>query len=129
VSRLLLASCVLALLPALAFADNTKVSVSPGEAKPARFDVKPAAFVAPPSAPTPAWPYPEMPSGYQYYGLRMQAQIWLDQHNCAPDGCPKPIGCGNFWTEKKFIFGSCRQFFGTSESTIGHGYNTTERPR
>ena len=53
---------------------------------------------------------------------RPSGQLWWDEHNCAPDGCPKPIGCGNFWTEKKFIFGSCRQFFGTAESTVGHGY-------
>ena len=131
-SRLFLAACALALLPAASFADGRKPSVSPGEAKPARSDVKPATFVAPTPVPPPApWvgPVGDMPPGYTYYGQRLQTQLWLDQHNCAPDGCPKPIGCGNFWTEKKFIFGSCRQFFGTAESTVGHGYRTIDRPR
>lgn len=27
-------------------------------------------------------------------------------------GCANPITCGNFWSDKTFIFGSCRQFFG-----------------
>jgi len=27
-------------------------------------------------------------------------------------GCANPLGCGNFWSDKTFIFGSCRQFFG-----------------
>lgn len=49
--------------------------------------------------------------------------MWLD-HECAPDGCPKPLGCGNFWTEKKFIFGSCRQFFGTAGASVGHHRKT-----
>ena len=122
-SRLLLA-VVAALLPVAAYADGP--TVSPGEAKPARPAVRPAAFLTPSVIP-PGQP-PMMP-GYQYYGAHLQAQLWWDQHNCAPDGCPKPIGCGNFWTEKKFVFGSCRQFFGTAESTVGHHYNTTIRER
>jgi hypothetical protein len=126
VSRLPLAAAVLALIPAAAFAANP-ADDAPGAAKPAHSSaVKPATFT---TAPPPTLFYPEMPPGYQYYGLHLQAQAWLDRHNCAPDGCPKPIGCGNFWTEKKFIFGSCRQFFGTAESTVGHGYHTTERPK
>ena len=122
-SRLLLAAAA-ALLPVAAFADGP--AVSPGEAKPARSEVRPATFLAPPVVP-PGQPY--LAPGYGYYGYRMQAQLWWDRHECAPDGCLKPIGCGNFWTEKKFIFGSCRQFFGTAQSTVGHHYNTTSRER
>jgi hypothetical protein len=51
------------------------------------------------------------------YGDHLRAAYL--KHICAPDGCTKPLGCGNFWTEKKFLFGSCRQFFGTAESTVG----------
>lgn len=54
-------------------------------------------------------------------------QDWIDQHECAPYGCPKPIGCGNLFTELKFLFGSCRQFFGNAESTVGHHRATRER--
>jgi hypothetical protein len=39
--------------------------------------------------------------------------------NCGTDPCPNPIGCGNFWTESRFIFGSCRSFFGTGTSASG----------
>ena len=130
--RLTLAACVLAALPAVSFGDGRKVSDSPGEAKPAYFNpapsavVKPAGFLAATHTPAP-WTGVGMPPGYTYYGQRLQVQLWLDEHNCAPDGCPKPIGCGNFWTEKKFIFGSCRQFFGTAQSTVGHGYGTEVR--
>jgi hypothetical protein len=127
VSRLSLAACVLALLPMAAFADNAKLSDSPGGNKPAKIEVKPAGYFTPAPGPAVAWPTPDMPPGYQYYGLKLRWQLWADEHNCAPDGCPKPIGCGNFWTEKKFIFGSCRQFFGTAQSTVGHGYDTVER--
>lgn len=27
------------------------------------------------------------------------------------EGCRNPIGCGNFASERTFLFGSCRQFF------------------
>lgn len=141
-SRTHFAAAVLALLPAAAFAAPPD-SESPGAAKPARFappparpmpkptapDVQPAQFIAPPAGPIVDAPAPAvglMP-GYQYYGRSLQARLWLDQHNCAPYGCPKPLGCGNFFTEMKFIFGSCRQFFGTYDSTVGHGYNTVIR--
>lgn len=129
-SRLSLAACVLALVPAVSFADNPNLSDSPAGSKPAKFDVKPAGFVSRPTAPAP-WTGPaiDLLPGYQYYGQHLQWQLWWDEHNCAPDGCPKPIGCGNFWTEKKWIFGSCRQFFGTAESTVGHGYDTAVRHR
>ena len=61
------------------------------------------------------------------FGARLDRELWWENHECAPDGCLKPIGCGNHWTEKKFIFGSCRQFFGTAWSTVGHGRGTVER--
>ncbi len=57
-------------------------------------------------------------TGHGLFGSNLREQYL--QHICAPDGCLKPIGCGNFWTTKKFIFGSCRQFFGTAESAEGH---------
>ena len=127
-SRLSLAACALALLPAAALADNLKQSDDPAGAKPARFDVKPATFLPPPPAGPAPWIGPVAgPPGYRYYGQHLQWQLWWDEHNCAPDGCPKPIGCGNGWTEWKFIFGSCRQFFGTAQSSIGHGYGTDVR--
>jgi len=108
------------------------VSDTPGEAKPARFQsqtapVKTAGFLSLTPGYAPWTGAAEAPPGYTYYGQRLQWQLWWDEHNCSPDGCPKPIGCGNAWTEKKFIFGSCRQFFGSAQSTVGHGYGTVER--
>jgi hypothetical protein len=41
------------------------------------------------------------------------------RHINAPDGCPSPLGCGTAYTEFKFVFGSCRQFFGTGGSAPG----------
>ena len=123
-SRLSLAACALALLPAASFADGPKPSVSPSEARPIRSDVRPAQFVAPDPVPVTPWGHADLSPGYTYYGQRMQAQLWLDQHNCAPDGCPKPIGCGNFWTEKKFIFGSKKPKTNPANQThTGHGPN------
>jgi hypothetical protein len=73
---------------------------------------------------------PGQTAAYAYapgsFGARLDAQLWGDNHECAPDGCPKPIGCGNHWTELKFIFGSCRQFFGTAGATVGQGRATVE---
>jgi len=66
------------------------------------------------------------PYGPGKFGARLDAELWGDNHDCAPDGCPKPIGCGNHWTELKFIFGSCRQFFGTAGATVGQGRATVE---
>ena len=128
--RLSLAAVVLAVIPVITFADGRKQPESPGEAKPLRPDVKQANFVAP-TTPPPPWTGPaiDVLPGYNYYGQHLQWQLWLDEHNCAPDGCPKPIGCGNAWTEWKFVFGSCRQFFGSAQSTVGHHYNTVERHR
>ena len=67
--------------------------------------------------------YPYAPGSF---GARLDAELWGENHECAPDGCPKPIGCGNHWTELKFIFGSCRQFFGTAGATVGQGRATVE---
>ncbi len=50
------------------------------------------------------------------------------EHICAPDGCPTAVGCSNAWTEFKFVFGSCRQFFGTADSTEGCCNKTTVPP-
>ncbi len=61
-------------------------------------------------------------AGGSTFGERLQARLL--GHECAPDGCPKPIGCGNFWTEKKFIMGSCRQFFGTAGASTGFHRNS-----
>ncbi len=66
-------------------------------------------------------------NGHGAFGDELRYQLLWDYHECAPDGCIKPIGCGNFWTECKFIFGSCRQFHGTAESTVGHHRNTQDR--
>jgi hypothetical protein len=38
----------------------------------------------------------------------------VGSHECGPDGCINPIGCGNFHTDFHFVFGSCRSFFGTA---------------
>ena len=128
--RLLFATAVLAILPALSRADGPVQYVVPGEAKPARPEVRPASFVTPSTGSTVILPgHGPLVPGYESYGLKLQAQLWWDRHECAPDGCIKPIGCGNFWTEKKFVFGSCRQFFGTAESTVGHHKHTRERDR
>lgn len=92
-----------------------------GEAKPAKCATCPGAKG--PIIPAKAEVYgPVVP-----YGTRLQAQLWDEDHECSPDGCPKPVGCGNFWTEKKFIFGSCRQFFGTAGSTYGFHRAAVER--
>jgi hypothetical protein len=58
--------------------------------------------------------------------LGERLQYWSLVHNHAPDGTPKPVGTGNFYTDMKWIFGSSRQFFGTAASTVGHGRNTRE---
>jgi hypothetical protein len=56
-------------------------------------------------------------------GLRQ----WLVNHRHEPDGCPLPSGCGNAYTDFKFAFGSCRQFFGTGDAAQGC-WNKTELP-
>jgi hypothetical protein len=75
-----------------------------GEAKPARF---PQSFLQ-------QYPYVRPPVSQ---GHALHSRI-LDTY-CAPDGCPTPLGCGNCYTDFIFVFGSCRQFFGTAESTVG----------
>ena len=46
-------------------------------------------------------------------------QTMLNEHIGAPSGIINPIGSGTFYTDFKFMFGSCRQFFGTSDSAPG----------
>lgn len=78
----------------------------------------------------PEWlsaPTPLLPGGHGAFGNELRSQLLWDQHECAPDGCIKPVGCGNLWTEIKFVFGSCRQFFGTAESSVGHHRATQDR--
>lgn len=132
--RLVLAAAVLAALtPALSLADgkrkNRDVSPRPevipasmiGEAKPAQCPScgnGSGPVFLPPGA-TAVYPY-----GPGTFGARLDRELWWDNHECAPDGCPKPIGCGNHWTEFKFIFGSCRQFFGTDGASVGRGRGT-----
>jgi len=60
--------------------------------------------------------------------FKMAARERLAVHRCEPDGCPTPIGCGNLYSEFKFVFGSCRQFFGTAGSTEGHLHKTYVPP-
>jgi hypothetical protein len=65
--------------------------------------------------------WPQQPPVHHKFGSLLTARLMSENHECAPDGCPKPIGCGNHWTELKWIFGSCRQFFGTAEGAVGEG--------
>lgn len=78
-----------------------------GESKPAKFPsaMQPNAHLGLP-APVP-----------MTFSERLYAKYQV--HICAPDGCPSPLGCGNLYTESKFLFGSCRQFFGTGEASQG----------
>lgn len=46
-------------------------------------------------------------------------QTMLNEHINAPSGCNSPLGCGTLYSEFKFVFGSCRQFFGTGDSIPG----------
>lgn len=121
--RLSLSAVGLALIcPALTLADSTPA----GEIKPAvavrvvpapvgRYgEAKPASF---------GTTRPDDAAETGSFGDRLRARMYV--HECSPDGCPKPIGCGNFYTEKKFLFGSCRQFFGTSDSAVGHHRRTS----
>ena len=50
----------------------------------------------------------------------------MDTCNCGSDGCPAPLGCSNFWTENKFFFGSCKQFFGTGNAAEGYSRRNTK---
>ncbi|QVL32286.1 hypothetical protein KIH39_26220 [Telmatocola sphagniphila] len=44
--------------------------------------------------------------------------------SCDDKGCANPLGCGNLWTDGKFLFGSCRDFFGTDVAATGHLHKT-----
>jgi hypothetical protein len=136
-SRLILAAALALLIPSLSFADKKRTT----EGRKATNGVIPAHLIgeAKPSdcqkcAATSIYPEwlsnghaPLHPNGHGAFGDELRHQLLWDQHECAPDGCIKPLGCGNLWTEIKFIFGSCRQFFGTAESTVGHHRNTRDR--
>ncbi|HJZ56069.1 MAG TPA: hypothetical protein VKE74_13970 [Gemmataceae bacterium] len=143
-SRLFLATVGLALiLPAVGLAESKKKPdvrkastsevlppIAYGEAKPAGYAVRP-----PGPIPVSATGCPNGtcngaggPAAGGSFGTRLGYALLDENHNCAPDGCPKPIGCGNFWTEWKFIFGSCRQFFGTAGATTGTHRSTVEDP-
>lgn len=144
-SRLfLLATAMAMLLPSLALADKKPAAdVRKGESKlipAAQFgEAKSGKCIACGATASdngngslyPDWmgpaPAAQHPNGYGMFGDELRHQLLWDQHECAPDGCIKPVGCGNLWTEIKFIFGSCRQFFGTAESTVGHHRNTINR--
>jgi hypothetical protein len=71
-----------------------------------------------------------LPDGTNRFGpgttLAERLQYWQLVHSWAPDGTPKPVGAGNFYTEMKWIFGSARQFFGTAGATVGYGRGTRE---
>src|SRR5262249_18025113 len=132
-ARLSIAAAVLALIvPAVSLADGKKPASSGvipaamiGEAKPA------ASCSSCGSGSGGMGLQPGQTGVYSYppgtFCARLDRQLWSDEHECAPDGCLKPIGCGNHWTELKFIFGSCRQFFGTSGSAAGRGRTDVER--
>lgn len=130
-SRLISAAVLLALLPTLSVAEAKKYPRP--VVKPAGLSVPASSANCPGCGPSTASLFPRQGPLATYqdagstFGSRLTNQLFWDQHECAPDGCPTPIGCGNFWTEKKFIFGSCRQFFGTASSTAGHHRGTVER--
>jgi hypothetical protein len=150
-SRLLLSAAALGLLmPAISLADNKPADPrkqyadllpvsSYGESKPSFSNPSPrnpsqckqCGGSSAPDAIYPPWMSHGSlglhPDGYGAFGDELRAQLLWDYHECAPDGCIKPVGCGNFWTELKFIFGSCRQFHGTAESTVGHMRDTRYR--
>lgn len=135
----LIAAAALLIVPALCLADKNSVArkASPellpagayGESKPS--NCKTCGATSDDSPIYPAWMHHGSlglhANGYGAFGDELRAQLLWDRHECSPDGCIKPIGCGNFWTECKFIFGSCRQFFGSAESTVGHHRNTQDR--
>ena len=110
---LLAAGLALVLVPA---APAGEPPVLPGEAKPIGFfSPDNPVIVGPAQTVWPAQPAPHK------FGALLRARLLDDNHECAPDGCPKPLGCGNHWTELKWIFGSCRQFFGTAGAAVGEG--------
>jgi hypothetical protein len=84
--------------------------------------VVPANFAAPtgviPSSPCPDGACAESaPRGPAGFGKRLRSLFGgplVGSHECGPDGCINPIGCANFHTDFRFVFGSCRSFFGTA---------------
>jgi hypothetical protein len=137
-SRLSFAAVALALiLPVTALADSKRKpdprpavipAIAYGEAKPASYTAPAPVPVAVSSCPNGDCGRGGGRFGGGSFGGRLGFALIDDNHECAPDGCPKPIGCGNFWTEKKFIFGSCRQFFGTAGATVGVHRAAVEQP-
>jgi hypothetical protein len=126
-SRLVLAAALLALLPAVSTADAKKdVDAKKSGVIPAGLigEAKPVACATCPNATGANANVPVNPFEPGSFAGRVFSQTWWDRHNCAPDGCPTPLGCSNHFTEKKFLFGSCRQFFGSTEGTVGTRYNT-----
>jgi hypothetical protein len=112
-----LAALALLLVPAAMPAGEPPIAL--GEAKPAGFFSPENHVIVGPAQVV----WPPQPGPYSF-GHLLKSRLMADNHECAPDGCPKPIGCGNHWTELKWIFGSCRQFFGTAEATVGEGRGT-----
>ena len=113
------AGLVVLLVPAATSAGGPPGAVPPGEAKPVGYFTPDNPVIVGPAQMIHAAP----PRPYKFGDL-LKARLLDDNHECAPDGCPKPIGCGNHWTELKWIFGSCRQFFGTAGASVGEGRAT-----
>ena len=121
--RLPLAAAGLALLlaPAVTSAGGPPGTVPPGEAKPVGyFSPDNPVLIGPAQT---VWPE-SPPHSHFAFGARLKARLMAENSGCGPDGCPKPLGCGNHWTELKWIFGSCRDFFGTAGSAVGEGPGT-----
>jgi hypothetical protein len=96
-------------------------TVPPGEAKPVGYFSPDNPIVVGPAQTI----WPESPPHSHFgFGARLKARLLAENSGCGPDGCPKPLGCGNHWTELKWIFGSCREFFGTAGSAVGEGPGT-----
>ncbi len=55
-------------------------------------------------------------------------RTFLDVEQRAPEGWPMPLGPSNFWTEMKFVFGSCRDYNGTAEAAYGEFYRSYVLP-
>ena len=136
-SRALIVALGFALVPASASFAQVKAAVDKGKSSsrviPAALygEAKPSSCAgcgdaqAPHSSPGKL--YLDRPGATGLYGDHLRYQLMWDQHECSPDGCPKAVGCSNFWSELKFVFGSCRQFYGTAEGTIYHHRNTRYR--
>lgn len=101
------------LLMVLALASVSKAADEPKKVVPANY--------TPTRSAVPASPCPDggcaesAPRGPLGFGKRwgLFGGSLIGSHECGPDGCINPIGCANFHTDFRFIFGSCRSFFGT----------------